>query len=81
MYLHAGADCVCPIRLSDEAAIGEFVPQVGAPVNVMMRRDKARIERLAALGVTSVRYAGGLMRKTYGALYEEVTAIARESGI
>lgn len=81
MYLEAGADCVYPIRLSDEAAIGEFVSQVGAPVNIMMRRDTPSIEHLATLGVARVKYAGWLMRKTYGVLHEEVSAIAREAGI
>jgi 2-methylisocitrate lyase-like PEP mutase family enzyme len=81
LYLEAGADCVYPIRLSDEATIGEFVSKVQAPINIMMRRDTPSLERLAALGVARVSYAGWLMRKTYGALYEDVGAIAREAGI
>lgn len=81
LYLEAGADCVYPVRLSDEATISEFVSQVQAPVNIMMRRDAPPIHRLAELGVARVSFAGWLMRKTYGALYEDVAAIARDSGI
>lgn len=80
LYLQAGADCVYPIRLSDEVMIGEFVSQVQAPVNVMMRRGAPSIGKLAELGVARVSFAGWLMRKTYAALYEEVSAIAREAG-
>lgn len=81
LYLEAGADCVFPIRLSDEAMIGEFVSDVQAPVNIMMRRDTPSIRRLAELGVSRVSFAGWLMRKTYGVLHEEVSAIAKEAGI
>lgn len=79
LYLEAGADCVYPIRLSDEAMIGEFVSQVQAPINIMMRRDTPPIQRLAELGVARVSFAGWLMRKTYSVLDEAVRAIAREA--
>lgn len=79
LYLEAGADCIYPIRLSDEPMIGEFVSQVQAPVNIMMGRDVPSIRRLAELRVARVSFAGWLMRKTYASLYKEVTAIARES--
>lgn len=78
LYLEAGADCVYPIRLSDEAMIGEFVSQVQAPVNIMMRPDTPSIHRLAELGVARVSFAGWLMRKAYGLLYEEIAAIAKQ---
>lgn len=81
LYLEAGADCLYPIRLSDEALIGQFVSEVQAPVNIMMRGDTPSIQRLGELGVARVSFAGWLMRKTYGVLHEEVTAIAREVGI
>lgn len=81
LYLEAGADCVYPIRLSDEALIGAFVSEVQAPVNIMMHRDTPSIQRLRELGVARVSFAGWLMRKTYAVLHEEVTAIAREAGI
>ena len=34
-YLQAGADCVFPIRLADDALIGEFVRRVEGPVNIV----------------------------------------------
>src|SRR6185312_16404931 len=34
-YLDAGADCVYPITLADERAIGQFVDAVDAPVNIL----------------------------------------------
>jgi 2-methylisocitrate lyase-like PEP mutase family enzyme len=81
LYVEAGADCVFPIRLSDDATIGEFVSQLKAPINIMMGRDTPSIDRLAELGVARVSFAGWLMRKTYGALFEDVSAIAKEAGI
>ena len=81
MYLDAGADCVYPIGLSGEAAIGEFVAQVQAPINIMMRRDTPSIARLGELGVARVSFAGWLMRKAYSALQVDVAAIAGEAGL
>lgn len=79
LYLDAGADCVYPIRLSDEALIGEFVSELQAPVNIMMSRDTPPIQRLAELGVARISFAGWLMRKSYAALHEEVSAIAADA--
>lgn len=81
LYLNAGADCIYPIRLSDEAMIGEFVSKLQAPVNIMMSSDTPSIQRLAELGVARISFAGSLMRKTYATLHEEVAAIARQAAM
>jgi 2-methylisocitrate lyase-like PEP mutase family enzyme len=53
LYADAGADCVYPILLSDEAAIAEFVARSGCPVNVLADLG-APVARLATLGVARI---------------------------
>ena len=43
-YADAGADCVYPIALGDEAALEAFVARAGVPVNALWTRD-ARLPR------------------------------------
>lgn len=77
-YLDAGADCVYPIRLSDDQPIAEFVQRVAAPVNIMLTPRSPSIERLAQLGVARVSLAGGLMRTAYSAAQQQLEALAQE---
>ncbi|MBO0840708.1 MAG: isocitrate lyase/phosphoenolpyruvate mutase family protein, partial [Sciscionella sp.] len=75
-YLDAGADCVYPIFLRDEEAIGEFVTAVApAPVNVSFMPDGQSIERLAELGVARISLGGGLWRLTQSWLTGRLDAI------
>ena len=52
-YRDAGADCVYPIGVADEATIGAFV-ELGTPVNVLLHPGAPPISRLAELGVARV---------------------------
>ena len=61
-YLAAGADCVYPIMISDERAIGSFVDGVGGPVNVNLRAGTPRLDTLRRLNVARVSLGGGLFR-------------------
>jgi 2-methylisocitrate lyase-like PEP mutase family enzyme len=62
LYRAAGADCVYPILLADEAMIARFVEAAGV-VNINVRRGgPLSLERLAALGVRRVTYATSLFR-------------------
>ena len=54
VYQAAGADCVYPILLSEEAAIAEFVVAAGGPVNVLA--DRHTPARLAELGVARISF-------------------------
>jgi 2-methylisocitrate lyase-like PEP mutase family enzyme len=82
LYRQAGADCVYPILLGDEATISAFVQAVG-PVNVNLRPSgPLSLQRAAALGVRRVTYAASLFRETMAALerialevQEQVTAL------
>ena len=49
----AGADCVYPIGVADEATIAALV-ELGTPVNVLLRPGAPPISRLAELGVARV---------------------------
>jgi 2-methylisocitrate lyase-like PEP mutase family enzyme len=63
LYRQAGADCIYPIILSDEAMIAELVSAVGV-VNVIVRRGGPfSLARAAALGVRRVSYATSLFRE------------------
>jgi 2-methylisocitrate lyase-like PEP mutase family enzyme len=79
LYLQAGADCVFPIRLADDALIGEFVRRVEGPVNVVAA-GAPPLARLAELGVARISFAGSLMRQLYGAHEARLSEIAAELG-
>jgi 2-methylisocitrate lyase-like PEP mutase family enzyme len=78
LYLQAGADCVFPIRLADDALIGEFVRRVEGPVNVV-GAGAPPLARLAELGVARVSFAGFLMNQLYGAHEAKLSEIAAEA--
>jgi 2-methylisocitrate lyase-like PEP mutase family enzyme len=80
LYLEAGADCVFPIRLSDDDLIGEFVRRVEGPVNVAAVPGTPPLARLAELGVRRVSFAGVLMHQLYGAHEAKLSEIAAELG-
>ena len=68
LYQEAGADCIYPITLADEAMISEMIEAVGA-ININVRRGgPLSLERLAALGVRRVTYASSLYPETMAAL-------------
>jgi 2-methylisocitrate lyase-like PEP mutase family enzyme len=79
LYLQAGADCVFPIRLADDALIGEFVRRVEGPVNIVAA-GAPPLTRLAELGVARVSFAGSLMSQLYGAHEAKLCEIAAELG-
>ncbi|MDQ1443827.1 MAG: hypothetical protein QOI20_291 [Acidimicrobiaceae bacterium] len=62
MYLDAGADCIYPIVLSDEAAIATMVKETPGPVNILAQPTAPSVTRLAQLGVRRVSAGGGLYR-------------------
>jgi 2-methylisocitrate lyase-like PEP mutase family enzyme len=64
LYRDAGADCVYPILLSDEATIEAFAREAG-PINVNLRPSGPfTLQSAASLGVRRVTYAAGLFRET-----------------
>ena len=79
LYAEAGADCVYPILLDDEAAIAEIVRGVPAPVNIMFRPNGPSLARLRELGVARVSYAGGLYRAAMATVKERLAAIGAEA--
>lgn len=68
LYVEAGADCVYPITLADEAVIARFVEQVDAPVNILFSPHSPSLQRLAELGVRRISVGSGLYRQAMGAL-------------
>ena len=79
LYREAGADCIYPILLSDEAMISELVRAAGV-VNLNLRRGGAlSLDRAASLGVRRVSYATSLFRDTMGALEGFVQEVQAEA--
>jgi 2-methylisocitrate lyase-like PEP mutase family enzyme len=72
LYRQAGADCIYPITLAEEAMISELVEAVGV-INVNIRRGgPLSLGRADVLGVRRVTYASSLFRETMAGL--EATA-------
>jgi 2-methylisocitrate lyase-like PEP mutase family enzyme len=69
-YREAGADCLYPILVADEAEIRVLVEDTGAPVNVMLRTGAPPVSRLAELGVARATFGSGLMRTALRAATE-----------
>ena len=61
-YRAAGADCIFPIGVDDEATIAGFVDGVDAPVNVLVRAGSPSLARLHEMGVARVTFGSGLQR-------------------
>jgi 2-methylisocitrate lyase-like PEP mutase family enzyme len=76
-YVAAGADCVYPIGIADEATIATFVEGAGAPVNVFMRPGVPSLARLGELGVARVTWGAGLFRTALAAVREQLSADGR----
>ena len=62
LYLEAGADCVFPIFLGDEAMIRALVDRLKAPINVLVKRDAPSLARLRELGVARATFGSGIHR-------------------
>src|SRR5207249_2582108 len=75
-YAAAGADCVSPIVLAEDAAIGEFVEAVGTPVNILALPNAPSRARLGELGVARISYGLIVHRRSLQALGEILAAVA-----
>jgi 2-methylisocitrate lyase-like PEP mutase family enzyme len=78
-YAAAGADCVYPIFLAEDAAIGEFVEAVAVPVNILALPNAPSRARLAELGVARISYGALLHRRSLQALAEILAGLAAGS--
>ncbi len=74
-YRAAGADCVYPILLDDEAAIAAFVNDAGAPVNIMLRSSTPPLAELVKLGVRRVTVGTGFYRAAMAQLGEQAAQL------
>ena len=74
-YRDAGADCVYPIGVTDEATIAAFV-ELGVPVNVLLLPSAPPVARLAELGVARVSLGGLLHHEMTRALRARLDELA-----
>ncbi len=73
-YRDAGADCVYPIGVADEATIAAFV-ETGVPVNVLLRPGAPPVARLAELGVARISLGHFLHAEMLDALRARLAAL------
>lgn len=76
LYFDAGADCVYPIALADDAVIEAFIDQSPGPVNILYRPGAPSIARLTELGVRRISVAGSLYRAAMAAFTEALEDLA-----
>lgn len=74
-YLDAGADCVYPIFLAEEAALRGMVDATEGRVNALSRPGAPSLEQLRAIGVCRVSVGGGLLRPALDAFREAAAAL------
>lgn len=74
-YRAAGADCVYPIWVIDEDAIGALVEGIGGPINVYARPEAPPIARLTELGAARISYGPWLHRLALGETDRALAAI------
>jgi 2-methylisocitrate lyase-like PEP mutase family enzyme len=67
-YLDAGADCVFPIMVADEATIRALVERIPGPVSILFRSGMPSLTRLGELGVARVTFGPGLHRAAMAVL-------------
>ncbi len=75
-YAAAGADCVYPIGVADEATIEAFVA-TGIPVNILLRPGAPTIARLAELGVARISLGHFLHAEMLDAFEDRVRRLYR----
>jgi 2-methylisocitrate lyase-like PEP mutase family enzyme len=77
-YRDAGADCVYPIGIADEATIAAYT-ETGIPVNVLLRPGAPPIGRLAELGVARVSLGHFLHAEMLEAFAERISRLGTRS--
>ena len=81
IYLEAGADCIYPIFVREEAAIAELVAGIPGPINMFAMPDGPSLSRLGELGVARISYAGRLHRASLAEQERWVQAIRSGEGL
>ena len=76
-YRTAGADCVYPIFLRDEDAVGAFVSAVSGPVNILAVQQAPPNARLAEMGVARISYGSSIQHRTIAGLSAILSEIER----
>ena len=74
-YLEAGADCVYPILVHEEASIAALVEGIPGPVNMYAMAGAPDVRRLAEVGVRRISLAGRLHRAAMTDLQRRLGAI------
>jgi 2-methylisocitrate lyase-like PEP mutase family enzyme len=74
-YLEAGADCIFPFGVREEASIAALIQGIPGPVNIFAAPEAPPLSRLAELGVARISLAGRLYRSAMAHLKQEIEAI------
>ena len=79
-YVDAGADCVFPIALWEPDALGRFLDQAPAPVNILRTPQAPSLTELADLGVARISWGGLLHRGTMEQFEDVLSGVVAEAG-
>ena len=75
-YLAAGADCIFPFGVREEADITAMIEALDGPLNVILVPGAPPLARLRELGVARVSFGGRLQRATIEELKLQLQSIA-----
>ena len=75
LYLEAGADCVFPILVTDEAQVAALVQGIDGPMNVLAMDGGPSLARLTDLGVARISFGSRLERLLSSDLERRLAAI------
>ena len=78
-YLDAGVDCVYPIALWEQDALGAFVPEARGAVNILALPQGPSVPALAELGVARVSYASLLHRQAMEQFESALESLAADA--
>src|SRR5207237_872887 len=74
-YLAAGADCIYPIFLADEAIIRQLTKAFDGRLNVLARPGAPSVKELGAIGITRISVGGGMAGVASDALRAAATEL------
>ena len=80
LYLEAGADCVYPILVHQDATIAALVKGIPGPINIYAMPDVPSLARLAELGVARISFATRLHRAAMTDLAKRLASHPRRRG-
>src|SRR5262249_32842848 len=75
LYVEAGADCIFPIVVRDEADVAVLLGAIPAPVNILALEGGPHSSRLREMGVARISFGGAFQRLAIADHRERLTKL------